>query len=173
VASTALGPVRSNVPLSPQWSVDAVTAGEPGAEGHLLLDLGADEFTAGRPHPMLDPAARLPLLRRWGADPRVSVILLDIVLGHGAHPDPASVLAPAVAEALAGAVRSPAPGAAQPTGDALAPLFVVVALIGTPGDPQDLARQASTLAAAGAQVYLSNAGAARHAADLASTGGAR
>ncbi len=145
VASAVLGPVHSNVALRPEWAVD------PDTEGHVLLDLGADEFTLGRPHPMLDPAARLPFLDRAAKDPAVTVILLDVVLGHGSHPDPASVLAPAIEAARR---REP-------------PRSVVVGLVGTPDDPQGLARQASTLAAAGARVFLSNAEAAGHAAALA------
>jgi FdrA protein len=112
----------------------------------VLLDLGADEYTVGRPHPMLDPTARLPLLQSAADDSAVAVILLDVVLGHGSHPDPASVLAPVLA------------GAGKP---------VVVALVGTPDDPQGLGRQATALADAGARVFLSNAEAAHHAAHLA------
>jgi FdrA protein len=67
------------------------------------------------------------------------------VLGHGAEPDPGALLAPAIAQ-----VRQP----------------VVVALVGTAHDPQDRERQASQLAAAGAEVHLSNAGAARRAVEL-------
>lgn len=145
VAAQLLGAVHSNVPLRPEWMVTAETV------GHVLLDLGSDEYTAGRPHPMLDPAARVPAIESAAADPAVSVILLDVVLGHGAHTDPASVLAPALRAALG-----------RPS-----PLAIVVSLVGTPDDPQDLTRQASTLAAAGATVYLSNAEAARQAASIA------
>lgn len=148
VVAPMLGPVLSNVPVHPEWTVGS------GASGHVLLDLGADEFTVGRPHPMLDPAARLARLHDSAADPGVSVILLDVVLGHGAHPDPASVLAPAIATAR----RRPEP------------LAIVVSLVGTADDPQGLDRQASALAEAGAWVFLSNADAARHAATLALTG---
>jgi FdrA protein len=75
------------------------------------------------------------------------VILLDVVLGHAAHPDPAAELAPAIAE----------------VGDDVA---VVVALIGAKADPQDLNRQAAALQSAGAHVYTSNAHAARFACEL-------
>ncbi|MBX6749489.1 MAG: FdrA family protein, partial [Micromonosporaceae bacterium] len=148
VAAPILGDVRSNVPLRPERTVG------PGRDGHVMLDLGADEFTAGRPHPMLDPAARLPVLAASAARPEVSVILLDVVLGHGAHPDPASALAPAIAQAR----RRPEP------------LSIVVSLVGTPDDPQGLGRQATALAEAGASVHLSNAEAARLAASLARGG---
>jgi FdrA protein len=145
VAAAALGTVTSNIPLRPEW-----TAG-PGASGHVLLDLGSDEYTAGRPHPMLDLGPRLAMVTREAADPRIRVLLLDVVLGHGAHPDPATALAPAIRAAVG-----------RPE-----PLSVVVALVGTPDDPQGLTRQAEVLADAGAWVYLSNAAATRHAVALA------
>ena len=73
------------------------------------------------------------------------MVLLDVVLGHGAEPDPAALLAPAIAQV---------------------PQPVVVALVGTAHDPQDRDRQAAQLAGAGAEVHLSNAGAARRAVEL-------
>jgi FdrA protein len=121
------------------------------ADGHAMLDLGSDEYTVGRPHPMLDPGPRLDLLEREAADPRTAVLLLDVVLGHGAHPDPAADLAPAIRAALR----------------RVEPLSVVVSLVGTPDDPQGLAAQTEALRSAGAWTYLSNAAAARHAASLA------
>jgi FdrA protein len=129
-----LGGVRSNAPLRPeQRLVDARRS-----SGHTVLDLGADEFTAGRPHPMLDHELLLSRLRQEAADPEAAVLLLDVVLGHGAHPDPAADLAPTIAEILAAAA-----GRA---------LEVIVILIGTEDDPQGLAAQAERLRAAGALV---------------------
>jgi hypothetical protein len=104
---------------------------------------------------MIDPTLRLALLAEQAADPDVAVVLLDVVLGHGADPDPAASLAPAIRAAIAAAARD---------GRALA---VVVALCGTAADPQDREGQATALAAAGARVYLSNAAAARAAGGLA------
>jgi succinyl-CoA synthetase alpha subunit len=124
---------------------------EAEAAGHTLIDLGDDEYTRGRPHPMIDHRTRLDFLDRAAADPTVGVVLLDVVLGYGAHPDPAAVLAPAVA-----AVVSAGAG-------------VVVSLCGTAGDPQGREGQARALVAAGASVMLGNAAAARLAARL--TGG--
>ena len=63
-----------------------------GLRGHEFIDLGADEYTRGRPHPMIEPEIRNDHVKRALADPAVAVILLDVVLGYGAHPDPASVL---------------------------------------------------------------------------------
>jgi FdrA protein len=94
---------------------------------------------------MIDPTIRLEHLERVSGDDQTAVLLLDVVLGHGAEPDPAALLAPAIAQV---------------------PQPVVVALVGTTNDPQDRGRQESQLAAAGAEVHLSNAGAARRAVEL-------
>jgi FdrA protein len=150
VATGTLGEIRSNVPLRPEWSA------APGDAGHLMIDLGADEYTHGRPHPMIDLAPRLSRLAAEAADPRCRVLLLDVVLGHGAHPDPARELAPAIRSARA----------ARPS------LDVVLTLVGTQDDPQGLRAQVEALTAAGALVFASNAEAARHAARLATAAGA-
>jgi FdrA protein len=117
--------------------------------GHTFVDFGDDAYPAGRAHPMNDPALRLEHLAKVAADPDTGVLLLDVVLGHGAEPDPAGRLAPAIA-----AVTQP----------------VVVACVGTEADPQGLDRQARALAEAGAEVHLSNAGAARRAVELVGGG---
>jgi FdrA protein len=129
-----LGPLRGNVG----------SGGEDG-KGHALFDLGAGEYTRGRPHPMLDLDVRIEHLDAAAADPAVGCVLMDVVLGYGAHPDPAAGLAPAVERAAA---------------DGL----VVVRVCGTPDDPQDSRRQEATLEEAGALVAPSNASAARLAA---------
>jgi FdrA protein len=116
-----------------------------GEERFSMVDFGADELTTGRAHPMIDPTLRLEHLARAAADERTGVILLDVVLGHGAEPDPGALLAPAVA-----AVGIP----------------VVVSMVGTAHDPQDLDRQVRVLAEAGAEVHRSNAGATRRAVEL-------
>jgi FdrA protein len=113
--------------------------------GHTFVDFGDDAYTAGRAHPMIDPTLRLEHLARAADDPDTAVILLDVVLGHGAEPDPAGLLAPAIA-----AARQP----------------VLVAVVGTDADPQGLARQVRALADAGAEVHLSNAAATRRAIEL-------
>lgn len=112
---------------------------------HEMIDFGDDALTAGRPHPMIDTSLRLERLAGATADPDIAAILLDVVLGHGAQPDPSADLAPLIA-----ASRAP----------------VVASLIGTRDDPQDLGRQATTLRHAGAHVFASNAQAARFACDL-------
>ncbi|MFI0407088.1 FdrA family protein [Actinomadura sp. 3N508] len=114
---------------------------------HRFTDFGDDAYTRGRAHPMIDPALRLEAVRAEAADPGCGVLLLDVVLGHGAEPDPAASLAPAIADAV------------RDRRD----LGVVVSLCGTPADPQDRDRQAAALCEAGADVFASNAQAARHA----------
>jgi FdrA protein len=126
----------------------AVLCAEAGADAQLV-DFGDDDYTEGRAHPMIDPSLRLGRLAEVAADPATAVILLDVVLGHSAEDDPAASLAPVVA------------GIDQP---------VVVSVVGTSHDPQDRERQVAALAAAGAEVHLSNAGATRRA--LALLGGA-
>jgi FdrA protein len=110
-----------------------------------LIDFGDDEYTTGRAHPMIDPTLRLERLVEVATDDDTGVILLDVVLGHGAEEDPAASLAPAIT-----GVRPP----------------VVVTVVGTAHDPQGLDRQVAALAEAGAQVHLSNAGATRHALEI-------
>ncbi|MEU9843746.1 FdrA family protein [Actinomadura sp. NPDC048032] len=120
------------------------------ARGHRFTDFGDDAYTRGRPHPMIDPTLRLEALRAEAADDGCGALLLDVVLGYGAEPDPAAALAPAVAAAL------------RDRSD----LAVVVSLCGTPADPQDRDRQAVALCEAGADVFASNAQATRHALTL-------
>jgi FdrA protein len=148
--SEQVGAVTSNIPLYPQW---ALAAGET-FRGHTALDLGSDEFTRGRAHPMIDPTLRLQYLARAAQDPETAVILLDIVLGFCAQPNPASVYASAIAQARAGAAAA---GRTLP---------VVISLCGTEGDPQRLSMQRKALEAAGAMVFESNLAAARAAASF-------
>ncbi len=114
-----------------------------------IIDLGDDEFTAGRPHPMIDPESRAEKIRAAGSDATVGTILLDLVLGYGAHADPATPVAEAVAAARA----------AARAGDR--DLLVVGSVCGTAADPQGLARQRGILIDAGVIVAETNASAAR------------
>ncbi len=148
--SEQVGAVASNIPLHPQWAL----APHEMFRGHTALDLGADEFTRGKPHPMIDPTMRLHYLERAAQDSETAVILLDIVLGFCSHPNPASVYAPVIKR-----VRNEA----QAAGRALP---VIVSLCGTEGDPQGLSAQRAALEAAGALVFESNEAAAFAAASL-------
>src|SRR5206468_7624754 len=80
--------------------------GDIAAASHTIIDLGDDEYTVGRPHPMIDPRLRNQHVVDAARDPRVAVILLDVVLGHNAHPDPAGALVPALDEARQEAERA-------------------------------------------------------------------
>ncbi len=140
--------VGSNAPLSPGDRLPDSSR----SRRHTALDLGEEEFTVGRPHPMIDNSLRLRRLLQEAADPHVAAIMLDVVLGYGAHPDPASEIAPAIAQAQA---KAGVKGRQLP---------IVVSVTGTDLDPQGKSRQASRLRAAGAQVCGSNAAAAQLAA---------
>ena len=115
------------------------------SDGHVVVDLGTERYTQGRPHPMVDLGIRLALLEAAADDGRTACALLDVVCGHGAHADPASELAPAIARVA----RS---------------TTVIARVCGTDADPQDASRQAAALRDAGALVAPSNAAAARLAA---------
>jgi FdrA protein len=110
-----------------------------------LVDFGDDAYTTGRAHPMIDPTLRLARLSEVLADEETAVALLDVVLGHGAEPDPASSLAPVIA-------------GARPA--------VVASVVGTAHDPQGRDGQVAALVDAGAEVHLSHAGATRRALEL-------
>jgi FdrA protein len=118
-----------------------------------FVDFGADEYTEGRAHPMIDPTLRNERFERDADDRAIGAIVLDVVLGYGAHSDPAGELARTVERSLqrrAGA------------------LTVVVALCGTDADPQNRSAQADALLSGGAMVTHSAAQAARVA--LGATG---
>jgi FdrA protein len=144
LAAPALGDIRSNTPLRPELDLGA----DFSASGHVVIDFGDDALTVGRAHPMIDPTLRLDAIAGLAASGEPAVLLLDVVLGYGADPDPARSLVPALRAAVA---------AGTP---------VVVALIGTEADPQGWSRQADALAGAGAAVFASNSAATRYALDL-------
>jgi FdrA protein len=124
------------------------------SEGHTIVDLGSEEFTRGRPHPMIDARERRLRLAVEADDPETAVILLDVVLGYGAAVDPAGDLAEAIAAGRDRAARS----ARQ--------LAVVASVCGTENDPQGLTAQEQVLREAGVVVLPTSAAAARTAAAL-------
>jgi FdrA protein len=133
--------VRSNAPLP-----GALAARGAAGAAHTLLDLGDDAYTRGRPHPMIDPALRSELLVRALRDRATAAVLLDVVIGYGAHADPAALVAGSLAKA----------GKDRPA--------VIASVTGTESDPQGYSRQVATLRQAGVLVATSNAQAARLAA---------
>lgn len=150
IASATLGGIRSNIPLSEDLALGA----DLRDDSHVVIDFGDDTMTQGRAHPMIDPSLRLERIAAEAKDPTCGVLLLDLVLGYGAHQDPADELAQAISDARA---------TAQGDGRVLP---VVVSLTGVENDPQGLDRCATALQRAGASVFLSNAQATRHALSL-------
>lgn len=152
-----LGPIWSNnqtnpalVPPDPQVSRE-----------HTIVDLGDDVFTVGRPHPMIDPSTRTDRLDAEAEDPSVAVLLLDLVLGYGSHPDPAGALVPHIQAARE---KAAARGGR---------LSVVASVTGTPSDFQGFEEQKRKLQAAGVVVMPSNSQAARLSARILQKGAAR
>ncbi|MEE8367551.1 MAG: acyl-CoA synthetase FdrA, partial [Thermoanaerobaculia bacterium] len=136
--SSFLYPVHSNLHDSASLALE-----DPGSsEGHTILDLGDDTYTVGRLHPMIDQDLRLRRLRQEAADPRVSMIILDVVLGDGANPDPAGELAPVIEEILRERT-----------------IEFVALVVGTDEDPQDLAAQLHRLREVGARVVVDSSAA--------------
>ena len=128
--------VASNVP------VPGAAAASASADA-TLIDLGDDDYTLGRPHPMIEPAVRDTPLAAALADKSVGVILLDCVLGFGGHMDPGGHLA----KVLAGRAKG-------------GPL-IIASVTGTEADPQCRSRQIESLERAGVIVAPSNAAAMR------------
>jgi hypothetical protein len=126
-----------------------------GGDGHEFVDFGDAEYTRGRPHPIIDPSLRNAAVGRAGDDPGIGVVLADVILGDGAHPDPAGALATAIRGARARARR------------ARRPLEVVAHVVGTDEDRQGLGEQEARLQKAGARVCPTNRLAAELARDLA------
>ncbi|HTO51337.1 MAG TPA: acyl-CoA synthetase FdrA [Burkholderiales bacterium] len=146
----ALGQVWSNAPVRHDDEL-----GDPfKSRGHTVIDLGEDVFTRGRPHPMIDHRLRNERMVREAGDPEVAVILFDVVLGYGSHPDPAAEMVPAIVAARAAAAKRKRR------------IAFVGAVCGTDTDPQGLARQEAALAKAGVILGSSNAEAVRIAAAI-------
>ena len=157
IAADRLGPIRSNIPLSPELALGPDLL----SSSHLVIDFGDDALTQGRPHPMIDPSLRLERIALEGDDPTCGVLLLDLILGFGSHADPADELGAAITSAR---IAAAAGGRELP---------VVVSLIGVENDPQGLTACATTLQACGASVFVSNAQATRHALTLLTSASAR
>ncbi len=134
VLAAAQTPVQSNAPIP---SVSRVTKG---SDCHTILDLGDDQYTQGKPHPMIDPSVRDDMIVAALGNDKVGVVLLDVVIGYGAHNDPAGHLAEIVL------AHRPANGPA-----------VIASITGTEADPQIRSIQMAKLQAAGIHVAPTNA----------------
>jgi len=135
-----LGGIHSNL----QKKKALVLKDPHSSRGHTIVDLGDDVFTVGRPHPMIDPSLREERIAREAGDPEVAVLLLDMVLGYGSHPDPAGAVIAALEKAMS--------KAASRGGH----LTVIASITGVAGDPQDITAQRRTLEKAGCVVMPSN-----------------
>ena len=113
------------------------------SEGNCILDLGDDDFTRGKAHPMIDPDYRIERIMQETADPDCGLIMLDVVLGYGSHPDMATEMAYAIKEARKKTGRKP---------------IVAACLCGTDEDPQDYNKQKATLEEIGVFVFPTNMG---------------
>jgi FdrA protein len=145
-----LGEIHTNIHLEGFLGLDDPTV----SAGHTILDLGDDAFTRGRAHPMIDQWYRLDRLAREIADPETAVILLDVVLGYGANPDPAGEIAGALAKLAGGkAAESRMP-------------IIIASICGTRDDPQGYDRQRTVLESAGVIVAETNARACELVRDI-------
>ncbi len=151
LADLGIRDVHSNVPTAGARALEDPLK----SRGHTVVDLGADEFTLGRPHPMIDYSVRRRRITREMEDPETAVLLLDIVLGFRAHPDPAGELVDVIRAASARAA-------------------VVCSVTGTRRDPQHRPSVIDALTKAGARCASSNAAASRVAGLVArALGGGR
>lgn len=129
--------VMSNTPIPGVKSLSTSSSAHP------MIDLGDDEYTQGKPHPMIDPSVRDQVIIDALGDASVGVILVDVVIGFGAHEDPAGHLASIIN--VHGGDRPP---------------IIIASVTGTQGDPQTRSIQVAKLKVTGVRVAPSNADAA-------------
>jgi len=142
-----IGPIYSSTPVNKKYALnDAWKSLE-----HTVIDLGDDIFTRGRPHPMIDHRLRNERIINEATDAKTAVILLDVVLGFGAHMDPAGEMAPALEKAQ------------EVAADHGRHLSFIGFICGTQGDPQGFDAQEEALIKAGMILAPSNAAAVRMA----------
>jgi len=137
----------SNVPLENSQVLKNLEK----SKGNTTLDMGDDYFTVGTPHPMIDFTKRNQRILQEANDPRTAVILLDAVLGYGAHPDPASAFFPAIKQAKTKAKKQNRE------------IIFITSITGTDLDPQNRARQKEKFEKMGVGVFPTNAQAVRFA----------
>jgi FdrA protein len=157
ILSPLLKAVNSNSPLKPEYRLEDSNL----SKDHTCVDLGSEEFTLGRPHPMIDYTLRRQRIIREAADPETAVILLDVVIGYGSHGDPAGELIPPIMEARAGAKEKGRY------------ISFVASIVGTNLDHQDMSAHEKRLEDAGVILMPSNAQAVRLAALIATRGAAK
>jgi FdrA protein len=143
-------PIFSNTPLHS----DYYSGKDLSINDHICLDLGASEYTLSAPHPMIDGRLRSELLTEVAADPRVGIVLFDLILGFGSENNPAGVIAPAIVEALQNAQQNQHP------------LLFIASITGTDQDLQNRKSQKKILINAGVHLAPSNAAAVKLAGRL-------
>lgn len=139
--SPIIGDMYSNIPLTSEYKLDDVFE----SKENTCVDFGDDEFTKGRPHPMIDPSIRVEQLEKEAKDEEVAVVLMDFVLGYGSHEDPVEDMSKAIKKAKA--ERDSKGGH----------LIAIASICGTENDPQDLEESKRKLEEAGVIVMPSNA----------------
>ncbi|GJM17353.1 MAG: hypothetical protein DHS20C13_26800 [Thermodesulfobacteriota bacterium] len=154
VLEPIIGNIYSNAPLNKKYKLKDSNK----SERNSLIDLGEEEFTVGRPHPMIDANLRSERLLSEASKANVAVILLDIVLGYVASPDPVGDLLPAIREAKRSAKKKGRN------------LVFVAHVCGTHNDPQGLVDQENKLREEGVLVFPTNALAARVAGLITARG---
>jgi succinyl-CoA synthetase alpha subunit len=113
-------------------------------DGNLVIDLGDDVYTQGKPHPMIDPAKRIACMEEAARDASTGVILFDIVMGYGSHENMAAALLPAVE------------GLKEEAEKQGRKLHFVTTVCGTKADPQGYDGQVRLMEEAGVLVADSN-----------------
>ena len=123
---------------------------------NTIIDMGDDQFTQGRVHPMIDPSQRDARIRDEINDPTTAVVLFDVVLGYGSADDPTVGL-----PSVVGSARAKAKAAGR--------LITFIGFVcGTDQDPQNRSKIVAGLKSAGVLVASSNAEAATWSAALIS-----
>jgi len=154
VLEPILGKIYSNAPFNKEYKLKNSNK----SEKNSLIDLGEEEFTVGRPHPMIDANLRSERLLSEASKADVAVILLDVVLGYVASPDPAGDLLPAIREARKSAKKKGRN------------VVFVAHVCGTHNDPQGLIDQEDKLREEGVLVFPTNAQASRVAGMITARG---
>ncbi|PFG56278.1 succinyl-CoA synthetase alpha subunit [Vibrio sp. ES.051] len=132
--------VYSNIAKKPEQRLADIDV----SQAHTFIDFGDDDFTNGRPHPMIDPSSRIDRLLKEADDPEVGVILLDFVIGYGSHQDPVGVTLPAIIEAK------------QKAAERGQHLEILGYVLGTDLDTPDMSEQIEKLAQAGVTISSSS-----------------
>lgn len=142
--------IYSNIPLKPELRLKDIHK----SEKSTCIDLGDDDFTVGKPHPMIDPMGRVERLPQEVEDEGVAIILMDFVIGYGSNMDPAGEMLPGIINAKK---------VMENKGKYLS---VVGYICGTEADPQNYKEQKEKLEKAGVILMPSNSQAVRYCAKL-------